>query len=540
LSDRLRGRADFGEALTDFVELRQEHWPELPEAFRGWLAEKISRELGHLNLEKSIEWRENSLWEPPSLDLLLELIDRYELRIDPDEPLAFAAMSMDRNVVANYYRRFGLSNAAMRAFERLLRNPPSRQALQELTRSVQTSGMWSERIAEALQAVVTDPADKGHAQVTALQLLAQHGADDQFFAGLVNVGANEQLKQSAFNLLLERRHRPTIEQALGRLLKDEQALKRGEVPMPYESPLDWIAKIQADFALPKLINLRERAMRLELSSVTQLLSNTIGKINRRELVKVIREQLDIAPVAWRRWQLTQAVEQERVAGIEEGQRTPFDEVIKRLKGATSINRLLVMCEGSTDIPVFKELVGQSGEIPEIVYDDVGGWPGLRNKDPEFLLLGSKAVIVVMDGDEGRNLSRQDRPLTRIARKQQARLAAHGIELRVLQRYGIENYFPRAAVERVVQKDLSAYYPVPDDVPFIEHVSRDAKGLWYRFRRWISPKLDFQRPQPRESLYQKRRNREVAQLIRLEQDLAGTDLLEIIQSIADRARELQQD
>jgi hypothetical protein len=50
--------------------------------------------------------------------------------------------------------------------------------------------------------------------------------------------------------------------------------------------------------------------------------------------------------------------------------------------------------------VFDELVGQAGEVPWIVFGDVGGWPGLRNKDPNFLLLGSKAVIVVMDGDEG--------------------------------------------------------------------------------------------------------------------------------------------
>src|SRR5262249_6315308 len=152
--DRLRGRADFGAALTDFIELRQEHWPELPEAFRALMAREISQRLVGLDLERSIQWRDNTLWEPQILDLLLELIDRYELRIDPDDPLAFAAMSMDRNVLANYYRRFGLSNAAKQAFERLLRNPPSRQALQELARSLETSGMWSDEIADALRAVV--------------------------------------------------------------------------------------------------------------------------------------------------------------------------------------------------------------------------------------------------------------------------------------------------------------------------------------------------------------------------------------------------
>jgi hypothetical protein len=171
---------------------------------------------------------------------------------------------------------------------------------------------------------------------------------------------------------------------LGRLLENEQELRRGEAPIPHDSPLDWIAKIHADFALPKLIQLREMALRLELSSVTQLLSNTIGKINRRELVRVIRRQLNIVPAAWRRWQLTQAVEQERTAGIEEAQRTPFDEVMKKLRHATSFNRLLVLCEGPTDIPVFDELVGHAGELPEIIFGDVGGWSGLRNKDPDYL------------------------------------------------------------------------------------------------------------------------------------------------------------
>lgn len=495
LQDRLRGREKFAEAWIDFVELRPEHWPELPETFRDWMGTEISHRLGTLDLGKSIQWRDSTLREPQVLSLLLRLIDRYELRIDPDEPLVFAAMSVDSNVSANYCRRFGLSDAAMQAFERLLRNPPSRQALQGLVQSVEASGMWSDEIAGALRAVTADPADKGQAQVTALQLLAQHGVDDELIARLVNAGANVDLKECAFNLLLQRQHRPTIERALARLLADEQELRRGETPIPYDSPLDWIAKIRADFALPRLIELREMALRLELSRVTQLLSNTIRGIDRRELVRVIRWQLNIAPVAWRRHQLSQAVEQERIAGIEEAQRTPFDEVIKKLKGATSISRLVVLCEGATDVPVLEELVGQAGEIPEIIYGDVGGWSGLRNKDPDFLLLGSKAVIVVMDGDEGRHLSRHDRPLTRLGREQQTRLAEHGIALYILRRYGIENYFPQAAVERIVRRDLSAYFPLPHDVSATEHLSLDAKGLRYWFRRWVASKLDLSMPGP---------------------------------------------
>lgn len=310
--------------------------------------------------------------------------------------------------------------------------------------------------------------------------------------------------------------------------------------MPNQTPLDWIAKIRADFALPRLIELRERALHLELSSVTQLLSNTIGKINRRELVRVIRRQMNSTPANWHRWQQSQAIEQERTAVIEEAQQTPFDEVVKKLKGATSLNRLLVLCEGPTDIPVFQELVGQVGEVPEIIFDHVGGWSGLRQKDPNVLLLVSKAVIVVMDGDEGRKLSKRNRPLTDMAREQQKRLARCGIDVRVLQRYGIENYFPQGVIERVIGMDLSAFFPVPEDTPFTEHLSLDNKGLWYRFRQWVAQKLDLKMPPPQRPLYSKSQNQAVAKLMALNADLAGTDLCEIVSSIARRARDLREE
>ena len=85
------------------------------------------------------------------------------------------------------------------------------------------------------------------------------------------------------------------------------------------------------------------------TSPSSLVGEGVIRHRRRELVGVIRDQMNITPVNWYRRQLSQALEQERTAGLEEGQRTPFDEVIKKLKGATSLNRLVVMCEGSADI-----------------------------------------------------------------------------------------------------------------------------------------------------------------------------------------------
>jgi len=211
-----------------------------------------------------------------------------------------------------------------------------------------------------------------------------------------------------------------------------------------------------------------------------------------------------------------------------------------LKGATLLNRLKVFCEGPTDIPIFEELVGQVGEAPKIVFADIAGWPVLRNKDPDFLLLGSSAAIVIMDGDQGRELHKHDQPLTDLAEKQKNRLVRHGIDLHVLRRYGIENYIPQYAVERVLGLDLSDYFPVPEHVPFTEHLSEDNTGFRYRFRRWVASKLDLKMPRPRRPLYSKRQNSEVAKFINLQAHLAGTDLFRIIEAIVQRARELQED
>ena len=138
------------------------------------------------------------------------------------------------------------------------------------------------------------------------------------------------------------------------------------------------------------------------------------------------------------------MELEQIARVEEAQRTQFDAVLLKLRGSTSADRLCVVCEGSTDEPVFRKLLAQVQDVPEVLFDWTGGWPGLVNKDPNVFLRGAKAVIVVMDGDDGRKLRKENRPLTRMAKKQGARLKTAGVELRVLRRYGIENYFPRRA------------------------------------------------------------------------------------------------
>ena len=128
-------------------------------------------------------------------------------------------------------------------------------------------------------------------------------------------------------------------------------------------------------------------------------------------------------------------------------------------------------------------------------------------------------------------------LTPKAWSQTTRLRAAGIELRVLERYGIENYFPRHALETLLHKDLLGYFPLPHDGRIEDHLDEEANTNWRRLQRIIARIFRLRAPNARHPLYAKSRNRDVAALISLDRDLAGTDLRTIIYEIAELARRL---
>ena len=326
----------------------------------------------------------------------------------------------------------------------------------------------------------------------ALQILAAQGEKNEFFADL-RQDPEPAIAQEAFIALVERQDRATIERELSRLLNDDSALKAGEVEIGYDSSLNWIGKIRQEFAWDKLKRLRERALCLGLDRVTMIMTGCLAQIDSPAAASLIRQQVNAAPAAWRHHLQASAVEMEQAARIEKAQQTPFDTVLRKLRGSTSADKLLVVCEGSTDVPVFRALLAQLPDAPEVIFDSVGGWSGLVNKDPNIFLLGAKEAIVVMDGDNGRKLDAQALPLTDQARQQTARLKANGVELRVLERYGIENYFPLQAIETVLQRDLSSFFPLPHNVPIADHLS-EIVGV------------------ERQTFYPKSRNRHVASLL----------------------------
>jgi hypothetical protein len=387
-----------------------------------------------------------------------------------------------------------------------------------------------------LRSIVSNTAQIATMRGDALQILAARGEENGLFIGLEN-DPEPAIAKQVFLTLVERHERATIERELARLLGDDSALKAGEVEIGYDSSLNWIGKIRQEFAWDKLKRLRERALRLQLDRVTMIMTGALAQIDRPATARIIRQQLDAAPVGWRHYLQASAVEMEQSARIEKAQQTPFDAVLRKLRGSTSADKLLVLCEGTTDEPVFRALLAQVPDIPQVIFDSVGGWSTLENKDPQAFLRGAKEAIVVMDGDNGRKLDKKGRPLTGRARTQTTRLKAAGIELRVLGRYGIENYFPRHALETLLQKDLSGYFPMPHDGRIEDHLDEEASTNWRRLQRIIARIFRLRAPNARRPLYAKSRNRDVAALISLDRDLAGTDLRTIIYEIAEIARRL---
>jgi hypothetical protein len=514
LQESLFTRKTLADALVTLQELTEGNWPELPETFKHWLADEIGALLAKLDLEHSIRWEGNTLWLPNVLPSVLRLISRYELPVVPDEMMVFPAMGMDEQVAAKYYHRFGFSEAARRTLERLLATPPSGRALEGLIRFVRETGFSSDTTLAIFRTIATNATQGATVRADAVQILAERGEPNDFFSALRN-DPDSAIAGQSFGILIERQDRPTIERALAGLLNNDPMLQAGEGEYSPDSSLSWIGKIRADFAWGKLSRLREHGLRLELNRVTSMLTACLAQIDRSATAKLIRQQLDATPAGWRQHLQSLAIEEERTSRIEKAQRTPFDTVLRKLRGSTSADKLLVVCEGPTDEPVFRFLLGQVADVPEVMFDWVGGWNALVKKDPNSFLRGAKEVIVVMDGDRGRELSKEGMPFTDLAREQEARLRAAGMELRVLERYGIENYFPQKALESVLNKDLSSYFPLPHDVPVVDHLRE-------------------RNTSPHRPLYSKSRNCEVVTHVDLELDLAGTDLRTVIHEIAEMA------
>jgi hypothetical protein len=399
LQEQIATGRDFIKTLNSFYQLPESHWAELTADHKAWLSREVSSFLLKLDLEHSIAWQGDALSVPAALPSVLKLIRRYELTVDPDTPLIYATGSLDENLVADYAVRPGLSSTAQSLVETLLDQPRSPRAHAGLIGFVRSSKLWSDAIRDALIKTVLEP-NAAHCQSDALRLVTEHGPDEALLEKVAAEGVSDDLRETAFRFLIERGHRPTIERALSQLIGDEAALRAGESDLPHDSTLAWIAKIRSDFAIPKLVEIRGKTLDFRLPRVCSMVTETLARIDRAQAARIIKRQIARAAPEWKQAQTFIAIEQERTAKIEGIQNTPFEKILAQLKGATSMQRLKVWCEGSTDVPVFKALLAQIPDTPEVLFDSVGGWPNLVVKDPETFQHGCNEAIVVMDGDNG--------------------------------------------------------------------------------------------------------------------------------------------
>jgi hypothetical protein len=535
----IRENESLDEVLGAVLRLREEHLPEVDEARKIWLAEKVSARLVELKLHQSVQWKENTLWLPTQLGPLLSLVSHYQLPLDPDSTLVDALMGWDSGEIPKYYKKYGFSAAAKDAFEARLENPPSPQGLEALVRFVHQTEIWSDRIEAGLKKTMEGETLQDYVMVLVLETLTRRGLSDQTLENLAANAKSSQLRDYAFQALIERQHRPTIERSLSRLLDTDTDLSAGEVGPMERSPLNWISKVRSEFAWDKLAKLRGMALQKNQPTVVGLLTDTLARTNKFETAKLVERQIKLAPVEWQHVQKTHAIRLEAEAKIEKAQSAPLAQVLQRLQGTTSLNLLLVFCEGSSDIPVFRTFLNQIRDVSsEVKFNFVGGWSQLPLKDPSLFMLGCKAAIVVMDGDQGRHLTKRNRPLTTTARREKARLAPSGVELFVLNRYGIENYFSKQAMESVTGRDLKAYFPLTEDISVVDQLSEEFRPWSFRIIRFLGRVLKLGAPAGRKSLYAKARNQEVAEKMNVAEDLNGTDLLDILQHISLRAQELQ--
>ena len=527
------------EVLAAVLRLREEHLPEVDDARKIWLAGRVSARLVELNLRESVQWRDNTLWLPTQLSPLLTLVSHYQLPLDPDSTLVDALMGWDSGAIPKYYKMHGFSAVAKEVFEERLTNPPSAQGREASIRFVHETDIWSGRIEAGLKKAMDEEALQDYVLVLVLETLTRHGLSDDALENLAASAKSSQLRDYAFQALIERQHRPTIERNLSRLLEADADLSAGEVGPMEGSPLNWISKIRSEFAWEKLAKLRGIALQKNHPTVVGLLTDTLARTNKFETAKLVERQVKLAPVEWQHVQKAHAIRLEAEAKIERARSAPLAQVLQRLQGTTSLNLLLVFCEGSSDIPVFRTFLNQIRDVSnQVKFDFVGGWSQLPLKDPSLFMLGCKAAIVVMDGDQGRHLTKRNCPLTTIARRENARLAASGVELFVLNRYGIENYFSKQAMESVVGRDLTPWFPLAEDISVVDQMSEDFHPWTFKIKRYLARVFKLGAPASRKSLYAKARNQEVAEKMCATKELEGTDLLDILGRISMRTQELQ--
>ena len=442
-------------------------WPEVSAERHNWLATFVGEQLGQLDLRTRIQWQsETELTQPRVLPLLLALVKRYELRIADDEPLAIALLS-ETHPTRTYHQRFGLSNRAIAAIEGLLEaagtpNP----GLDQILSFIRDVGLRTHRIKAAIERIAMDAARPTRIRDGAVRIMADAKDVEALLRAAPTLPSD--LEREADDLLVEAQHRGTIERRLRQLLDAPATLASGEVDVHFNNPLEWIGRIRGPAVWDKLVRLRRFSLQRGLDRVASLLTNTLAQIDMMRAARVIDRQINDAPALWRPSLRQKALEMERDATIRAAQGVAFEGVLRRLGNATTLNRFKIWVEGPTDGPSVEELVRKvpGAENLNIVVQSLGGWGTMLSPQwtPVHLGDGCHDFAILLDGDRAYDYTRPGLVTQPDVRAFLARFQQDGIEVKVLDHYGLENYFPRHAFETAMCSDLSTHFPLDPRKP----------------------------------------------------------------------------
>lgn len=536
LQESLVCRTTLNEALSDFADLTKEHWPSLSPTYTEWLSDQVNTRLHSLNLLTRIVWQGQSVTHPWELNILLDVVAFYDLTIADARPLVWSLVAWCYDTVVRYFKDHAMADAEWTEVVRLIDHPPASHARDHVVQFVGSIGNFPVQVQEALTRVAESPTDYGYIQADACALVAKDH-DDAWLLERVTTGATIGVRKNAESELIRRQHEPTILAKLEAAIRNPAGVGSDNYFPPRDVP-EWLSQVTAPFAWNKLVVLRRRSLDLELHGLAAQSTDQLFKIDAARAIQVLKDQLKFAPTSWQIRQRAIILEQQQQLAIKAAQSAPFANVLSRLRFNTSSTRVKVWCEGINDEEVFKTLIERLTETPiDVAVGNVHGWPGLQQeKDPNVWLAQCREAIIIMDGDNGRYLRKPKRPLTNVAKAEQAKMRGFPITLVVLKKYGIENYFTQAAMEAVIGQDLSRYFPIPDTVPIQEHFATGKKTIMWRVRKLVANLFDLGEPSL-PSLYPKARNREVAQHLHPD-DIRGTDLYEALATIVKIAHRLQ--
>jgi HEAT repeat protein len=515
---------DFGRVVTKFYQTKPEYWPDLPGERAEWILREVSGALTSLDLEKNIFMGEGTSWSSPTwLRVLLSLTDHYNFAVPNDVELIKALRAWPETAIVNHYRRYGISAEAAQKLESMLRDEDLHEhMLSNVLSFLEQTGYRSAALVELLKELIGNGRRSESLRSRAIDLIGADPESTRFLASLYKETINGTMRDRLFVILVQKQYRPVVEASLSALLTDDNALREAESGshIPYdESPVLWITKVQMPEVWNKLKHLRRRTLELALPNLCGLVTQTLRKLDLARLPSLVRTQVVFAPPAWIPQQKALAIEYEREARIVRAKSTPFETVLAKLKVTSSMLALRVWCEGKRDREILRALLRELGEN-ELANSVrlVGGWSNfLAEDEPDQWLTGCRRAVFIMDGDNGRNMSDPNSPYSDEAKAAFRRFEGHALKLYVLERHGIEHYIPRTVYEKLLGRDLTAFFPLPPTVSVEDHFVEEVGGTKTRF-------------------YSKSMNSQVAALITMK-DIAGTDLERILLEIREQSRRL---